>query len=162
MAASAAFELFGEAALAAEFVFAGGVTATVAVEDGDGKDGCEAVDPGLAGEVGVERGAGVDGWAAAFEDVAFGAVERATVEFAGAGFPEVEVDVEAELPVGLVALALSPGSARTTRGATGAEARYISQAAFVPPAPTNLLRAKVARESPAGVPRVRFTERARF
>jgi hypothetical protein len=121
MAASAAFELFVEAALAEEFVLAagfvlaGGVAVAVVAEDG-----WEVVGFEVAAEVaGVEGGVAVDG-EAAVEDAAFGVAavlavaEEALLEFPGAGFVvgvEVGFEVVAELPVGLVALTLSTGSA---------------------------------------------------
>jgi hypothetical protein len=67
----------------------------------------------------------------------------------------------AEFVVAFVAAALSTDSGVVTRGVTGAAARYLSQSALLPPASVYFFRAKVARVSPAGVPRVRFTERAR-
>ncbi len=59
-------------------------------------------------------------------------------------------------------LAVTVGSEGVGREATGAAARYLSQSALVPPAFSYVCRANVARLSPAGVPRVRFTDRARY
>lgn len=74
---------------------------------------------------------------------------------AGAGVPA------AGLSLG-TALAFSTGSATARRGGTGAAARYLSQSVLLPPASVYFCRAKTARLSPAGVPCVRFTDRARY
>ena len=86
-------------------------------------------------------------------------VETVLLDFAGGGFAAVAVEGKAGFVV--VALALSTGSGVVIRGATGSAARYLSQSVFDPPASVYFFRAKVASVSPAGVQRVRFTERAR-